>query len=147
MKAARMIQKIINYVKGISGEAMRYIIAGVTTTLVNFALFALMTEILHLPVTPSNVTSIAVSILYAYVVNKRFVFKNKCDTAAELALEFVKFVGARLFTMAIEILGVLLTVNILGQNKMLGKAETQVLVIVANYFISKLLVFRKRGAD
>ena len=142
-----MIQKLISYIKSISGEAIRYIIAGAATTGVNFALFALLTDVLHLPVTPSNVIAIALSILFAYIVNKHFVFKNRCDSFVELVREFCTFVGARLFTMGLEILGVLLTVNVLGQNKMLGKAETQVLVIVANYFISKLLVFRKRGAD
>ena len=56
--------------------------------------------------------------------------------------ECAKFVGARLATMVIEVGGVFLTVNIIGQDAMIGKLETQVIVIVGNYFISKFLVFK-----
>jgi putative flippase GtrA len=56
--------------------------------------------------------------------------------------ECAKFVGARLATMVIEVGGVFLTVNLIGQDAMIGKLETQVIVIVGNYFISKFFVFK-----
>jgi putative flippase GtrA len=119
------------------------LIVGGCTTFVNFALFTLLTEFLHYDVTVSNVISIAVSILFAYVTNKLFVFHNHCKHKADLMLEFSKFIGSRLTTMAVEVGGVLLFVNVLGQDSMIGKIETQVVVIAGNYFISKFLVFRK----
>jgi len=143
-----ILRKITEYIRekkigAVSGEAVRYLIAGVATTLVNFALFALLTRAIGVAVTVSNVTAISASILFAYIVNKHFVFRRRCETKAALAREFIKFVGSRLFTMALEVAAVLLFVDVLAQDPLIGKAIAQVLVVIANYIISKLIVFRK----
>ena len=138
------IRKIIKYVfgKAPGGETIRYLIAGVLTTLVNYGLFELMHGIIEIDVTVSNVMSISVSIIFAYVVNKLLVFRQHSDSAGALALEFFKFAGSRLFTMALEVGAVALFYNVLGLDARLGKISAQVLVIIANYIISKTLVFR-----
>ena len=140
------IKKIIDYVFGkkLGGETIRYLIVGVMTTLINFGLFELMHEIMDIDVTVSNVTSISVSIIFAYFANKLVVFRYRSETTAALVLEFLKFVGSRLFTMALEVGLVALFYYILGQDAWLGKAVSQVLVIIANYIISKALVFRSK---
>ena len=139
-----VIQRIISSVrkKGLDREGVRYVIVGGLTTLVNFGVFAVMHRVLKIDVTVSNVTSISISILFAYAANKLVVFKRHCDTRVELVLEFIKFVGSRLFTMAIEVGAVWLFVDILVLNALVGKAASQVLVIILNYIISKLIVFR-----
>ena len=129
--------------KGLDREGGRYIIVGGLTTLVNFGVFAAMHRVLKIDVTISNVTSISVSILFAYAANKLVVFKRHCNTRVELALEFIKFVGSRLFTMVIEVGAVWLFVDVLVLNALIGKAVSQVLVIILNYIISKLIVFRR----
>jgi putative flippase GtrA len=126
---------------GLGGEAFRYIIVGGLTTLINFGVFALMTKILDIGVTVSNVTSISISILFAYITNKLIVFRRRCDTWAELALECVKFIGSRLVTMAVEVGCVMLFVDVFGQDELIGKAEAVVIVVILNYVISKLIVF------
>ena len=45
-------------------------------------------------------------------------------------------------TMIIEVGGVFLLVNIVGQEEIIGKLETQIIVLVSNYLISKYLVFK-----
>lgn len=135
---------IMNKIKNLLfSEAFRYLVVGGLTTLVNLAVFALLTEVLHWNVTLSNVISIFTSILFAYVTNKIFVFRSHCATFGALIIECAKFIGARLATMAIEVGGVFLTVNIIGQQPMIGKLETQVIVIIGNYFISKFFVFKR----
>ena len=130
-------------------EAIRYIIIGVCTTLLNFVLFTLFNYLFALlgiekevSVTVSNLLSIILSILFAYITNKRFVFRSHCDSRRELFFEFIKFVGARGITMLIEVGGVFVMFNLIGINEMISKLVTQVIVIIGNYFISKLLVFK-----
>jgi len=141
-----VVSKIIKYILGkdIGGETIRYIIVGALTTLVNFGLFELMHVVFGIGVTASNVTSISASILFAYITNKLVVFRQRSDSAAALALEFCKFVGSRLFTMVLEVGVVALFYNILGFDAWLGKVLAQILVVIANYIISKVLVFRKK---
>ena len=140
-----LIQKIVKYVfgKDLGAETIRYVVVGALTTLVNFCMFALLYQILGVGVTVSNVTSIFVSIIFAYVTNKLVVFMRRSNSLAALSLEFCKFVGSRLFTMALEVGAVELFYTVLEQDARLGKIAAQILVIIANYLISKLIVFRK----
>ena len=143
------IQKIVKYIfgKDLGSETIRYLFVGAMTTLVNYGLFELLHSVAGLGVTISNVTSIAVSILFAYVTNKTIVFRRHSVTLADLALEFCKFVGSRLFTMALEVGAVELFYGVLGVDARLGKITAQIIVIIANYAISKLIVFRKRRSQ
>ena len=142
IKAAR---KIIDYVfgKGLGGETVRYIIVGGLTTLVNYGLFELLWGVIGIDDTISNVTSIFSSIIFAYVANKLVVFRWHCNSKVELVLEFIKFVFSRLFTMAIEVGAVYLFATILGFNTRLVKIASMVVVIILNYVISKVIVFRR----
>jgi len=139
------IQRVIKYVFGkeLGGETIRYVVVGAMTTLVNFGVFELLYEVIGISVTVSNVTSIAVSIIFAYVANKLVVFRRHSSSFAALAVEFCKFVGSRLFTMALEVGAVELFYTVLEQDARLGKIAAQILVVIANYLISKLIVFRK----
>lgn len=138
----------------IFSEAFRYLFVGGCTTLVNLVFFGVLCYLTPLGdtdvgITVSNVISIAAAILFAYIANKIIVFRSKTGNIKELVFEMVKFVGARLSTMIIEVGGVWLTVSVLNQNEMVGKLETQILVIIGNYFISKFIVFRgsKKESD
>ena len=145
MTRVTVVQKLIEYArsKGIDREKVSYVIVGGATTLVNFGLLTLMHEIIGIDLTVSNVTSILVSILFAYVTNKLIVFKWHCETRKELTREFLKFFSSRLFTLAIEIGGVELFVNVLGMHWIPGKAIPVVIVVILNYVLGKLLVFRR----
>lgn len=140
------VKKLVNKIKELltskNTEVIRYIIVGGCTTLVNLVVFTVMCKFLGIDVTVSNFVSVIVSILFAYVTNKLFVFCSKCANIKELFAEACKFIGARLLTMVIEVGGVFLLVNMIGQDELIGKLETQVIVLVSNYVISKFLVFK-----
>jgi putative flippase GtrA len=125
------------------GETVRYLIVGGLTTLVGIGSLALTTDVLTLSVLAGNTVSNIAAILFAYVTNKLIVFKSKCSDARALRLEFVKFIGSRLVTMALDEAVVWLLVIAAGLDKYIGKAAALVLVIIANYALSKLIVFRK----
>ena len=138
--------------KIIYSEAFMYLFIGGCTTLVNLVVFSVLTYGTSLGnsdlgITISNVISIVLSILFAYVSNKLFVFHSKTNSFKELLYEMGKFIGARIATLVIEVGGVWLAVSVIGQDKMIGKLETQVLVVIGNYFISKFLVFTGNKED
>lgn len=138
--------------KIICSEAFMYLFIGGCTTLVNLVVFSVLTYgtslgSSDLGITISNVVSIVLSILFAYVTNKLFVFHSKTNSFKELLYEMGKFIGARIATLVIEVGGVWLAVSVIGQDKMIGKLETQVLVVIGNYFISKFLVFTGNKED
>jgi putative flippase GtrA len=135
------MRKVIDYLIANRGEAIRYVLVGGCTAFINLSTYAFMYKTLGIYITVSNIISILLSILFAYVANKLFVFRSHCRNSRELLAEFVKFVSGRLITMVLEVAGVFLLVNIIGQNAFWGKLETQIIVITGNFVVSKYLVF------
>lgn len=121
-------------------DVIRYIFWGGCTTLVNLVSFYLM-RIAGLPLMAANIISIILAILFAYVVNSRFVFHDSCETLKDHIQPFVKFISARLVTMVIEVSGVWLLAVVMGFHDMVAKFCTQFLVLVLNYIFSKFLIF------
>ena len=124
-------------------QAVRYVFFGGCTTMVNLVSYYLLRRVMQMDITVSNLIAISLSILFAYVVNKLFVFEHRTSSVTELLKEAGGFIGMRLGTMLVEILGVILLSCIWGMNDMAAKLVIQVAVLVLNYLISKLVVFRE----
>lgn len=124
-------------------EIIMYIIIGGCTTLVNIMTYTFMYKLLKININISNITSIIVSIIFAYFTNRVFVFNSKNKTYKSIFLEILKFVSSRLFTMLIEVYGVYLLVVINGNDELLGKIKVQFITLIINYIISKFIIFKK----
>ena len=121
-------------------DVIRYIFWGGCTTLVNLLSFYIM-RAMGIPLMSANIISIILAILFAYVVNSKYVFQDKCETLKDHVQPFCKLVSARLVTMVIEVGGVWLLVSVMGLNDMIGKFLTQFIVLILNYVFSKFFVF------
>lgn len=128
-------------------QAVRYIFFGGCTTLVNIGSYALLRYLAGVDMTTANILSIGLAILFAYVVNKLFVFESRCETIPELLKECGQFIGMRLTTMFIEVFGVILLTCVWGLNDMIAKLVIQVVVLALNYIFSKIFVFRDKTQD
>lgn len=120
---------------------IRYLFAGGCTTLVNFGLYSLLTRVTGMNENIANIIAVCSSVLFAYVINKLFVFRSKTEGLRALLREFVSFVGARGFTIGIDVGGLYVFHTLLGINDMAVKAVLMVLIIVLNYLISRFWVF------
>ena len=139
-------------------ELILYLIFGVLTTFVSifsFWLFGLfIPDKLYLI---TNVISWVIAVIFAFVTNKLFVFESKKWGKAELSSEVPKFLGARVFSLIIEELGLILFIDllnfkelswtVLGFNvtgELIAKTIMAIVVIVLNYFFSKFMIFKKK---
>ena len=90
------------------------------------------------------------AVAFAYVTSHLFVFENKAHGAKGIAVEASKFVGSRIFTGIIEMLlptglvAIGITGSLFSFESFWSKAITGVIVIILNYVLSKLFVFRKK---
>lgn len=124
-------------------QGVRYLFFGGLTVLVNLACFTLLTAWGGLGLDVSNALSIAAALLFAYVTNTWFVFRSERGTVRERMGEFLRFVSARLFTMALEFFGVHLLAAAFPGKSFLWKLLAQGLVIILNYALSKRVVYRR----
>lgn len=123
-------------------EIIMYVIFGGLTTVVSFAAYWIFGSLLHLSGLVSNIISWIASVTFAYVTNKLFVFDSKDTSLKKIAAEALSFYGCRLFSGAVETFFIWLTVDILSLNSMLMKLIVSVFVVIANYFFSKIFVFK-----
>lgn len=124
-------------------EILNYLIFGILTTLVNIASFYLFDRIFGWQYLWANAISIIVSILFAYVTNKLYVFNSQTDTFQKIFFEFISFVSFRLLSGAIDMISMWLLIDIIRVDTIRAKLLTQFVVVVLNYIFSKFFVFKK----
>lgn len=129
--------------KIINRQVIDYFIWGISTTLVNIVLYTLLCMITDYRI--ANLAAIIVCKIYAYVVNKLFVFHSKCKNIKELLLEISRYVLSRGFTGVIDYIGVIFLVEFIEVNKLVSKYSITVLVMILNYLFGKHAVFRKKN--
>lgn len=126
-------------------ELISYVFWGVMTTLVNYVTYFLLKELLHVALVPRNVIAWAASVLFAYFTNKLFVFRSR-DWAWRVALrELWQMAASRLFTLGLETAILWLFVEKLRFSDVIVKLAANVVVVIANYVLSKFIVFRKKA--
>ena len=129
--------------KVVSGEVFFYLVFGVLTTLVNIVSFAILTRLLSAGTVLSNVIAWFLSVLFAYVTNRRWVFQSKDGNVIR---EAAAFFSGRIGTGVLDTVVMFITVDLLGWNDMVMKVISNVIVVILYYIISKFFVF-KDGAE
>lgn len=140
----------MNYLKALfkkfcNKEIIFYLIFGVLTTLVSLIVYYFCTLTFLNPQNAiqlqiANIISWVLSVVFAYVTNRRFVFESKNPNKLE---EIIKFVSARLLTLLLDMFIMFVCVTILKFNDKISKLLSQVIVIISNYIFSKIFVFKK----
>lgn len=124
-------------------DVLSYLFFGVLTTVVNYIVYLPVYNLAGLSAALSNAIAWVVAVAFAYLTNKPFVFRSYDWSAKTVIPELTKFVSCRVASGLAETLILLVSVDLLGWNGNIWKLITSVLVVVMNYFASKLLVFKK----
>jgi putative flippase GtrA len=125
-------------------EIIRYLFFGGCTTLVNIITYYIWTRGFHITVLSSTIAAWILSMLFAYITNRRYVFQSKNSDIKAVFLELITFVICRLFTGALDICIMYVFVHLLRQNDFMIKILSNFVVISGNYVVSRLLIFRKK---
>lgn len=120
-----------------------YGIVGCMATAMNIGVYLLCYKIFFIPNVPSNVIAWIISVLFAFITNKLFVFESKDMSKSVLLNELLKFILARLSTGIIDVFIMFTTVDVLALNATVWKIISNIIVIIGNYILSKFLVFDK----
>ena len=123
-------------------EAILYLFFGGCTTVVNFVVYWACTRVLPMGTVAASVLAWLLSVLFAYVTNRKWVFESTASGMQAIAAEMAKFFAGRVATGVMDVVIMFVSVDLLGAPDMVMKILSNVLVIILNYFISKLLVFK-----
>ena len=116
-----------------------YFIVGCLSTFVNllsYAFYRLFIQSYLINIVLSWLTSL----VFAFFMNRKYVFKSKNN---KIKQEFLSFTISRLLTLGMEILFMYLLVDLIQINDLIAKVIVQFLVFLANYLFGKFIVFKK----
>ena len=124
-------------------EILLYILFGGVSTVVSIGSFILCETALGLDVLIANGISWVLAVATAYATNRTWVFGSDARGKA-LWMEMGSFFSGRLLTLLMEEAILLIFVTWLGFPGVWVKVAAQIAVLVGNYFISKLIIFKKK---
>lgn len=142
------IIKIIVYkVKSIinNREIFCYLVAGVLTVLVNLLVKWLLLitifneeKVFELQITV--ILSWIIAVIFAYFINRIYVFRSN---NSKKIYEFIKFLSSRVLTLLIEMLLTWILITLCKLNVTVMIIVIQFIIIILNYFFSKIFIFKK----
>jgi len=121
-----------------------YLFFGVLTTAINIVSYGTAYNVLGISNVISTCLAWVLSVLFAYVTNKIWVFDSKTIQLSVILPELASFFGARAFTGLLDLAIMYIGVDVLRGNNMLIKVGSNVIVVILNYILSKMVVFRKK---
>ena len=134
-----------NIKKLINKKTILYVIFGVLTTIVNLIAYYLFSNIININYLISNAIAWIISVVFAYITNKFFVFNSSYINKDVIIEEFIKFMNCRLISGLSEVVLLFLFVDLLLMNDIVAKLIIVVLVALINFIFSKVFIFK--GVD
>lgn len=124
-------------------EILLYILFGGVATVVSIGSFVICETLLGMDVLIANVISWVLAVATAYGTNRTWVFRSTTKGKA-FWQEMAAFFSGRVLTLLMEETILLIFVTWLHFPGILIKVAAQIAVLVGNYFISKLIIFKKK---
>ena len=146
-----MNDKINNLIKKfLNKETISYLIFGVLTTIINIVVFWFAERELAFIMSEDaaslvgNVIAWVISVAFAFVTNKLFVFESKSMAFKVVMPELTGFVIARLLSLAFDEGFMFVAIVLLSMNSLLAKIISNVFVVIINYVLSKFFIFKNK---
>ena len=125
-------------------KIIKYLIFGVLTTLVNIISFYILDK-LNIDIYINNTISWIISVIFAFITNKLYVFESKSMDIKTIFKEGSSFLGARIFSYFVDMGTIYLLYDGLRIDKLISKVVSNIIVIIINYVFSKYIFRNKRG--
>lgn len=132
---------IVAFIKS-KATFIRYCIAGAMATLLETGLYMLFYEGLGIPNVISTFVAWFITVLFAFLTNKYFVYK--APGKESVMKELLSFFTCRIGTGVFNLLWMFITVDLLSLWPLLMKLLSAFMVGIINYLVGKLMIFKKK---
>lgn len=134
----RQTLMISDWIK-IDRELVLYVVFGAFTFFVNLISYFFFANLLGINYLVSNAIAWFLSVLFAYVTNRTWVFESK---SPNILKEMSLFFGGRIFSGVVDMFLMYAFIDLIAFDSSISKIVVQIIVIVLNYIFSKLIVFK-----
>ena len=132
-------------------EVLKYLIFGFLTMVVSIGTYLLFANTFlasktDLDIQIANVLSWICAVTFAYLTNKKYVFKSKVKGKKAIK-ECYNFFMARITSLIIEMILMYILYSIMNIDDTISKIIVQIVVVILNYIFSKVFVFKNVDAS
>ncbi|MBR3362746.1 MAG: GtrA family protein [Bacilli bacterium] len=130
-------------------EIINYLIFGILTTIISVITYLFFANIIFsikndLTIQISNVLSWICAVTFAYITNRKYVFKSKIKGKKQIK-EAMNFFLSRIFSLIVDMLMMYILFSIIHMDDTIAKLLVQIVVVILNYLLSKIIVFKKNN--
>lgn len=125
-------------------ELVLYTVVGAFSSAVNLIVYFGLVWGLHVNYLLANLAAWTATVLFAYAMDKRFVFHSRCESLSALFVEFAAFVNGRILSGLMDMLLMWLLAGVLSFDNALVKFFNSGLVVTMNFLFSKFFVFTQK---
>jgi putative flippase GtrA len=137
MRKEALKDLIVNY-----KQIILYLFFGILTTAVNIGAYLLFTRIFYIDYILSNILAWFISVVFAYITNRIWVFESKRNN---ILLEFLLFTNGRILSGSMDSILLYIFVGLLIWDDLISKIIIGIMVVITNYLFSKLIVFKEEN--
>ncbi len=124
-------------------QIIRYLVFGMLTFFISIASYLFFVHTVIPKPTAANAASWTVAVMFAYFTNRKWVFNGKTGVKQETVYQFLHFIEARFLTLLAEEILIWLFIEQIGLPGLPVKTAAQGAVILLNYILSKLWIFKE----
>ena len=125
-------------------EVLLYLFFGGLAFFMNIFLFIAIDKILGIDALINNAICWIICVIFQYFTNKIWVFENETENFSDLLRQIISFFSGRIFTLLVEEIIIAIFITWLKFDTLSVKLSAQIIVIILNYVISKMIIFKKR---
>ncbi|WP_248405226.1 GtrA family protein [Butyrivibrio fibrisolvens] len=125
-------------------EGLLYLFFGGLAFFLSIFLYWFMYSVMHLNELVNNTIDWIICVAFQFFTNRTWVFDGKVDNTRDFVKQAASFTLGRLFTLVVEDVLLFIFITLLGFAQMPVKLAATFVVIVLNYVISKLFVFKEK---
>lgn len=128
-------------------QVIAYLFWGILTTVIDIVVALLFHNLFpNVDIICNTIIAWIASVLFAYITNRKWVFKSTATTVKDYISEIISFFLGRFSSLVLEEIILIIGVSIVSVNNFdLLKIFSQAIVIIFNFFWSKFIVFRNRN--
>lgn len=126
-------------------EIILYLLFGGLTTLVNVIVYSVSFYIFNIGNVPATIVAWIISVAFAYITNRKYVFESKNVGLWAVTKEAASFVFYRILSGLLDVAIMYVSVDVLGWNNIVWKIISNIIVVIFNYVASKLRIFKNKN--
>ncbi|MEH7356558.1 GtrA family protein [Neobacillus drentensis] len=128
-------------------EILMYLLFGILTTGVNILCYVFLKKFLNIDFILSTTIAWIISVIFAFLTNKKYVFNSNFTKAYSVIREFCSFTIFRGISFITDIGMMIVLIEVMNINDLTSKILANIVVVIINYIVSKFVVFKVKRVD